>query len=824
MENYDFSKIEPRWRRRWDEMGLFKLKSVDSEKKFYCLDMFPYPSGDLHVGHGRNYILGDSVARMKLMQGYDVLRPMGWDGFGLPAENAAIEHHIHPAEWTRANIAAMKRQFEQWGTGFDWDREVTTCDPDYYKWTQWLFLELYKAGLAYRVEASANWCPSCRTVLANEQVVAGACERCETVVTQKKLEQWFFKITEYAQELLEGLEELKGWPEKVKVMQRNWVGRSEGVDIVFPLEKGGSVTCFTTRQDTIFGATYMVLAAEHPLLDPLLAEGADGEVKNFIKKERAQSLARRWEPVQEKTGVFTGMYAVNPMTRARIPIWAANYVLMEYGTGAVMAVPAHDQRDFEFAETFSLEIKEVIVPPGKKPGERLTAAYEGEGTLVDSGDFTGLPSDEGRARIASHMEETGVGKRAVRYKLRDWLVSRQRYWGTPIPIVYCEKCSVVPVPESDLPVVLPEDVEFDPSGRSPLLTREDFLKTKCPLCDGEARRETDTLDTFVDSTWYYLRYLTPHDTERAFSTELVNRWLPVDQYIGGVEHAILHLMYSRFIIRALRDTGHLSFDEPFEQLFTQGMICKDGTKMSKSKGNAVSNEELIDRYGVDTARVYTLFIGPPEREAEWTEKGVEGAHRFLHRVWRLVADYCDAARPPAGAGTAQVEASTPEQSELRAKVHETIAKVTRDLETFHHNTAVSALMEMSNAIFSYSQEAGAVTADPVLREAMQALVVMLSPVAPHISEELWHRLGNQDSVFREPWPSWDAEAIKRDTYVLVVQVDGKVRGKLTVGTGTPEGTLEDLAKADRNVAAHLTGKQIKQAIHVAGRLINFVTV
>jgi leucyl-tRNA synthetase len=829
MERYDFHEIESRWRRHWDDIGLFKLKSETTKRKFYCLDMFPYPSGDLHAGHGRNYILGDSIARMKLMQGYDVLRPMGWDAFGLPAENAAIERRIHPAEWTRSNIAAMKRQFAQWGTGFDWDREVTTCDPGYYKWTQWLFLQFYKAGLAYRGEAAANWCPSCRTVLANEQVVAGACERCETTVTQKRLEQWFFKTTAYAQELLEGLDELGTWPEKVKTMQRNWIGRSEGVDILFPLEGGGNIDCFTTRQDTIYGATYMVLAGEHELVDTLLRSKCSAELREFVEKERAQSLARRWEPAQEKAGVFTGVYAKNPMTGARIPVWVANYVVMEYGTGAVMAVPAHDQRDFEFAQNYGLEVKEVILAPGKDAGRSLTEAYEGEGTLVDSGEFSGLQSDVARDKIASHMEETGVGKRRVRYKLRDWLVSRQRYWGTPIPIVYCEKCSVVPVPESELPVILPEGVEFDPSGRSPLLAREDFLNTRCPCCGGKAKRETDTLDTFVDSGWYYLRYLTPKDERHAFSSDLVNAWLPVDLYIGGIEHAILHLMYSRFITRALRDAGCVSFSEPFGQLFTQGMICRDGAKMSKSKGNVVSNEELIGQYGADTARVYTLFMGPPERDAEWTEQGVEGAHRFLHRVWRQVLEYCAERETRAGLREGQAEAGagaverTPEQVQLRAKVHETIAKVTRDLENFHHNTAVSALMEMSNAITAYTREKSARSTDPVIKEAVGALVVLLAPMAPHISEELWARLGNPRSVFLEPWPSWDPRAIEREKYVLVVQVNGRLRAKLSVESDTPRSELETMAKEDRNVSVRLEGKKIRQSIHVEGKLLNFVT-
>ncbi|MFH0779136.1 MAG: leucine--tRNA ligase [Candidatus Eisenbacteria bacterium] len=834
MSGYPFQEIESRWRLYWEKTGLFKARFDGSRRKFYCLDMFPYPSGDLHAGHGRNYILGDSVARMKIIQGYDLLRPMGWDAFGLPAENAAIERRIHPAEWTRANIREMKRQFEQWGACYDWSREVTTCDPKYYKWTQWLFLELLRAGLAYRGEAAANWCPRCGTVLANEQVIGGACERCESQVTQKKLEQWFFKITAYAQQLLDGLEELTGWPERVKTMQRNWIGRSEGADIDFALEGGGSITCFTTRQDTIYGATYMVLAPEHPLLDEVLRRTAGTELREFVEKERQQSLARRWEPVQDKLGVFTGLHARNPMTGSRIPLWVANYVVVEYGTGAVMAVPAHDQRDFDFATRYSLEIKEVVVPCGQEQGGALSCAFEADGYLVDSGPFSGLSSAEARAKLVSYMEEKGTGRRAVRYKLRDWLVSRQRYWGTPIPIVYCENCDAVPVPAADLPVVLPEDVEFDPTGKSPLLSREAFLRVECPKCGRRARRETDTLDTFVDSGWYFLRYPTGNDDSVPFNRALANQWLPVDLYIGGVEHAILHLMYSRFITRALKDMGHIDFSEPFQRLFTQGMICMNGAKMSKSKGNVISNDYLIGRYGADTARLYTLFIGPPDRDAEWTERGVEGAHRFLTRLWRLVDDFATARgssggvpRPFHAPQAAQARVATaglgPDEVGLRRKVHQTVKKVTVDLETFHHNTAVSALMELSNVIAIYVRSRGNSVADPVLREAVHALVLLISPMAPHIAEELWQRLGGSGSVLAEPWPAWDPEALSEEIYTLVVQVNGKVRSRLTVPRGTSRAALEELAKADPSTIRHIEGKTITDAIHVEGRILNFVT-
>ena len=650
--SYPFHELEKAARKLWKDEGLFEIRDpMKAERPFYCLNMFPYPSGDLHVGHGRNYILGDVVTRLKRMQGYAVLTPMGWDAFGLPAENAAIANQIHPATWTKKNIARMKEQLVHWGLAYDWDREIASCDPSYYKWTQWLFLKLYERGLAYRAKGAVNWCPSCNTVLANEQVLPdGTCERCGTPVETRELEQWYFKITEYADPLLRDLEQLTHWPEKVRTMQTNWIGRSEGAQIRFPIEGSSDVIeVFTTRPDTLLGATYVVLAAEHPLVTRLKSEGklprAATDLVERLKKAR---VSNRFLVETEKEGTETGIHAVHPLTGAKLPVWIANYVLMGYGTGAIMAVPAHDQRDFEFAQKYGLPIVEVIRPdPKQGAAYDGTAAYEGEGKLVNSGKFDGLWSAEGKRAITEALAAKVAGEPRVNYRLRDWLISRQRYWGAPIPILYCDKCGVVPVPESDLPVLLPDQVEFKPTGESPLRTNEKFLRAKCPKCGGTARRETDTMDTFVDSSWYFLRFLSPTDSKRAFDTPAVNRWLPVNQYIGGVEHAILHLLYSRFIVKVLRDMKLISFSEPFERLFTQGMITKNGVKMSKSKKNTVAPDDLIDRYGTDTVRLYTLFIGPPEKDAEWNDRGVEGAYRFLQRYWKLTMDIVDAS--PSGA-------------------------------------------------------------------------------------------------------------------------------------------------------------------------------
>jgi len=812
---YPFDEIEPKWQRFWEEEGLFKVDINKADNKYYCLVMYPYPSASLHVGHGRNYILGDALARYKMMQGYNVLTPMGWDAFGLPAENAAIKTGIHPKEWTYRNIRTMKEQLHRWGVWYDWSREIASCHPGYYKWTQWLFLLLYKRGLAYRKLAPVNWCPSCATTLANEEVVGGACERCGTPVEERELEQWFFKITDYAQRLLDDLELLQEWPERVRIMQRNWIGRSEGVEIDFPLEGGGEpIRCFTTRVDTIYGATFMVLAPEHPRVGELIKGGErEGEIEEFIKRVKRQRKADRASAGVVKEGVFTGRYAVNPMTGEKIPIWIANYVLMDYGTGAIMAVPAHDQRDFEFAKLYGLAIRVVIDNPALPlNADTMEEAYEEDGVMVNSGEFNGLSNREAMEKIADFMEEHGIGRRAVNYRIRDWLVSRQRYWGAPIPIVYCDSCGTVPVPEEQLPVLLPERVEFKPKGHSPLQDVPEFVNTTCPKCGGPARRETDTISQWVCSSWYYLRYISPRDEKKPFDPELVNRWLPVDQYIGGVEHAVLHLLYSRFITKVLYDAGWVNFKEPFARLFTQGMIIKDGAKMSKSKGNVVRPEPLIDKYGADTLRLYILFMGPPEKDAEWNDRAVEGAYRFLGRVWRLVNGVCD--------GSFQrCEGKGEADEKIWRKTHATIHRVTRDIEGgFQFNTAISAIMELVNEINGAEGQ----VSEGVLAEATRTLVLLLAPFTPHIAEELWRRLGEKDSVLKQRWPEADPEALKAPEVVVVVQVNGKLRSRLHLPAGLSEEKLKEAALADERVRRFIDGKEVRKVIVVPDKLVNVV--
>jgi len=819
-KSYPFDKIEPKWQKHWEKEGLFKADEKKTGNKYYCLMMFPYPSASLHVGHGRNYIIGDVVARYKMMKGFNVLTPMGWDAFGLPAENAAIKDKLPPRTSTMNNIATMKRQMNAWGVGYDWAREVTSCMPDYYKWTQWIFLKLYEKGLAYRKKASVNWCPSCNTVLANEQVVGGACERCETKVTQKDLEQWFFKITAYVEKLLKDLDKLAEWPERVKTMQRNWIGKSYGVNIRFPVaDSAKALTCFTTRVDTIFGATYMVLAPEHPMLEELVggAKNRD-EIRAFVREARSESLIDRASAETEKKGVFTGRYVVNPVNNRRIPLWIANYVLMEYGTGAVMAVPAHDQRDFEFAKKYGLQIEVVIDNPKEAlAADKMAEAYEDDGVMVNSGQFDSLGNTEAMEKIAVWMEKERIGKRSIHYRLRDWLISRQRYWGAPIPMIYCDKCSMQPVPEKELPVLLPEDVEFKPHGESPLKSSGKFVETKCPKCKAKARREVDTMDTFVDSSWYYLRYLSPGDDRKAFDRKVVNKWLPVDQYIGGVEHAILHLLYSRFITKFLFDIGEVGFDEPFKNLFTQGMIIKNGAKMSKSKGNVVSPDELIDKYGADTVRLYTLFIGPPEKDAEWSDRGVEGAYRFLGRVWRLVEQF--------NSGELGVEEK--DLTRLGRKTHQTIKKVTEDIERgFHFNTAISAIMELVNEIYLATGNRQPATGnrkdDKTLCEAIEAVVALGAPFVPHIAEELWLKLGKKESVFKIRWPAYDAKRIVEDEIAIMIQVNGRLRGKVLVAKDMDDDSLKEKVLDDGNVKKHMGGKPLKKFIVVPNRLVNIV--
>jgi leucyl-tRNA synthetase len=822
MSNYDFKNIEPKWQRFWDQQKLFHVDEKDTRNKYYCLVMFPYPSGDLHVGHGRNYIIGDAVVRYKLMHGANVLSPMGWDAFGLPAENAAIKSNVHPKTWTLKNIKRMKEQLYQWGCGYDWSREVTACLADYYKWTQWVFLKLYEKGLAYRKLGAVNWCPSCQTVLANEQVTGGECERCGTKVTDKDLEQWFFKITDYAPRLLDDIALLKYWPGRVRIMQENWIGKSSGVQIDFPVDGSlEKLTCYTTRLDTIFGATYMVLAPEHPAISNLIMTAANkSQIQAFIQKARAQSKADRACAEVEKEGVFTGRYVINPVNQKRIPLWIANYVLMEYGTGAVMAVPAHDQRDFEFAKKYKLPVEIVISSPdAQTPSspEKLNEAYEGDGKMVNSSQFDGMDNRIAMEHIADWMHTKKIGRRAVHYRLRDWLISRQRYWGAPIPIIYCDKCGVVPVPENSLPVLLPDDVKFKPTGDSPLKDVPEFVNCKCPKCKGAARRETDTMDTFVDSSWYYLRYLTPLDHKKAFDTDIVNKWLPVDQYIGGVEHAILHLLYSRFIIKVFYDMGLVGFKEPFERLFTQGMIIKDGAKMSKSKGNVVSPDKLIEEYGADTVRLYTLFIGPPEKDADWSDRGVEGAFRFLNRVWRLVDRVSGLAGERVNELAGQpANPQTGELQNLRRKTHQTIKKVTSDIENgFYFNTAIASIMELVNETYQN-------LAAPQAKEAVETIVLLLAPFAPHICEELWQRLGHKPGIFKNPWPQHNPEFIQTDVVTIVVQVNGKVRSKLDVPASTTEEELKKAVLADEKTKTWIGTKPVRKIIVVPKKLINIV--
>ncbi len=812
--NYPFKKIEPKWRKYWQKIGLFKADTASSRDKYYCLMMFPYPSAALHVGHGRNYIIGDVVARFMMMKGQNVLTPMGWDAFGLPAENAAIKNKIHPKKSTLQNIANMKKQLKAWGTGYDWEREVTSCLPDYYKWTQWIFLKLYEKGLAYKKKASVNWCPSCQTVLANEQVVEGKCERCEAQVKQKELEQWFFKITAYAQRLLDDLDKLKEWPERVRTMQRNWIGKSQGANITFPVAgENFSLNCFTTRVDTIFGATYMVLAAEHPQIPKLIEDAPNKkDILEFVEKVKGQNIITRADAQAAKEGVFTGRYVTNPVNNRQIPLWIANYVLMEYGEGAVMAVPAHDQRDFEFAKKYNLPVEVVIDDPNKPLiAETMQQAYMDDGIMVNSAQFDNLNNREAIEKITRFMEKKGIGKSAIHFRLRDWLISRQRYWGAPIPIIYCDKCAEVAVFEKDLPVVLPEKVEFKPHGESPLKSVSKFVNTRCPKCGSAARRETDTMDTFVDSSWYYLRYLSPQDKAQAFDSDTVNKWLPVDQYIGGVEHAILHLLYSRFITKVLHDLGLIEFDEPFKRLFTQGMIVKDGAKMSKSKGNTVSPDALIDKYGADTVRLYTLFIGPPEKDAEWNDRGVEGAFRFLNRVWRLLDKL--------SAFSNQPSAKKP-NTELERKTHSTIKKVTEDIENeFHFNTAISAIMELVNEIYKACEQK---TDSTVIREAVEAVVILLSPFVPHMAEEMWQRLGRKNSIFKLHWPIYDAGILEQEEVLIVVQINGRLRAKLNLPANLKEEQLKKFVLENAAVTKWTEGKPIKKILIVPNKLVSIV--
>ncbi|MGO0123268.1 leucine--tRNA ligase [Desulfothermobacter acidiphilus] len=817
-ERYPFHEVERKWRQRWEIEDLYAVVEDESKPKYYCLEMFPYPSGKLHMGHVRNYAIGDVIARYKRMRGYSVLHPMGWDAFGLPAENAAIKHGIHPHDWTWQNIKFMREQLKQLGFSYDWHREIATCHPDYYRWTQWLFLQFFHRGLAYRKKAPVNWCPSCATVLANEQVVGGVCERCKTPVVSRELEQWFLRILDYAERLLRDLDRLEGWPEKVRVMQYNWIGRSEGTLVTFPLpgrEEG--ITVFTTRPDTLYGVTYLVLAPEHPLVPELVTKERRSEVLAFVEKARHLPALNRTASEQEKEGLFLGAYCQHPLTGADVPLYVANYVLMEYGTGAVMGVPAHDQRDFEFARKFGLPIKVVIQPPGVSlDPQTMSAAYVDEGILVNSGPFDGKPNQQAIQEITAYLEEKGLGQRQVTYRLRDWLISRQRYWGAPIPIVYCDRCGLVPVPEEELPVLLPYHVAFKPTGESPLKDCPEFVNTTCPRCGAPAKRETDTMDTFICSSWYYFRYTSPREDRAPWDKAKADYWLPVDQYIGGVEHAILHLLYSRFFTKFLYDIGLVSCEEPFANLLTQGMVLKEGTKMSKSKGNIVSPEEIIAHYGADTTRLFVLFAAPPERDLEWSDEGVEGCARFLNRVWRLVHSLVPTLAEEAGGEPG------PSAQELRRLTHRTIERVTRDIEEFGLNTAVSAIMELTNGLLRYRDKEGKDCDPGALREAVEALVLLLAPFAPYLAEELWEVLGHGESVHRQRWPVYDPELAKAEEVEVVIQINGKVRAKVQLAaTVTPE-EMEAAARREPRVKEILAGKQVRKVITVPGKLVNFV--
>ncbi len=832
---YDHKAIEAKWQDRWEVNRAAEVdlrQSGDAGDKYYMLMMFPYPSGDrLHVGHGRNYILGDALYRFLRMNGKRALNPMGWDAFGLPAENAAIQRGIHPRDWTLANIEVMKEQFRRWGILFDWSKEIASCFPDYYRWNQWLFLRLLERGIAYKKMAPVNWCPSCQTVLANEQVVDGACERCGTPVVQRDLEQWFFRITDYADRLLAGLDELPGWPEKVKVMQRNWIGRSEGAEIRFivpslgsALGKGEELAVFTTRPDTIHGATFLVLAPEHPLAARLIA-GSPGraEIEAWTERVRNTPRIERSSEENPKEGRATGAVAINPATGEEIPIWLANYVLPEYGTGAIMAVPAHDARDLAFARQEGLPIR-LVYHPDTADGEAidpaaLTEPVLHQGTIRNAPPFDGLTDGpEAIAKFIAWIEENGWGKGRVVYRLRDWLISRQRYWGTPIPVVYCAQHGAVPVPDDQLPITLPYDVEFTGREGNPLSRSKPFVETTCPRCGGPARRETDTMDTFVDSSWYYLRFLAPRDETRMFDTEIADRWMPVDQYIGGIEHAILHLLYARFLCKVLHDFGMVGIEEPFQNLFNQGMITrfseKSGRieKMSKSRGNTVSPDELIDEMGADTERVYTLFIGPPEKEAEWSDEAVAGAYRFLTRVWRMQERLAEAPpTAPAPSGDADLERER----------HATIQRVTQSYQRFSFNTAVASLMELSNSLGRALEEKTA--SRPRCEEAFDTLVQLLHPLAPHVTEEMWERRGHTGSLLDSSWPQHDEKKLYRERIELVVQVDGKLRDRVEVDATADEAQVRATVLASPKVAEHLAGREVAKAVLVPGRLINLVT-
>lgn len=822
---YDFKKIENKWQKIWLKEKTFKTVDDFSKEKYYVLEMFPYPSGKLHMGHVRNYSIGDAIARIKKMQGFNVLHPMGFDSFGLPAENAAIKNNVVPSEWTEKNTKEMEEQLDKLGFSYDWDREVSTCRPEYYRWMQWIFIQFYKKGLAYKKENPVNWCPSCKTVLANEQVVNGECERCKSIVGKKNLSQWYLKITDYADELLQDLDKLKDWPDKVKTMQKNWIGKSVGAEISFDIvDFDKKLNVFTTRADTVFGVTYMVISPEHPFVKELIKGRPEEKAAlDYIEEVSHKNDIERSSTVAEKTGVFIGRYATNPITGKEIPIFISDYVLMGYGTGAIMAVPAHDQRDFDFAKKFKLDIIPVVEPNDSNIDvNNLSESFEAEGKMINSGEFNGLNNREAIEKIIDYITDKGIGKKTINYRLRDWLISRQRYWGTPIPMINCPKCGWVPEKEENLPILLPKDVEFTGKGESPLATSKDFADCKCPVCGEEAKRELDTMDTFLDSSWYFLRYCDPNNESMPFSKEKTDYWMSVDQYIGGVEHAILHLLYSRFFQKVFRDLGLVSNDEPFKRLLTQGMVNKDGKKMSKSIGNVVSPNEIINKYGADTARLFILFAAPPEKELDWSDEGVEGSYRFLNRVYRLAMETLERSsieQNDAGKNIGN-EKHNSDDKELLLMMNAAIKKVTEDAGgRFNFNTAISSIMELVNECYRYKELNNAKT--DLLVEAVKNVVILLYPFAPHIAEEMWEGF-DSGRLEEQQWPSYDESALKRDEVEIVVQINGKIKEKLMVDSNLDKKGLEDFVMSNQKVIEHIDGKNVVKVIPIPGRLVNIV--
>lgn len=819
-ERYEFKRIEKKWQNYWEENNSFKSIEDPSKEKYYVLEMFPYPSGKLHMGHVRNYSIGDVVARFKHMQGFNVLHPMGFDSFGLPAENAAIKNGTPPADWTWNNIAEMEEQLKQLGLSYDWEREVQTCNPEYYRWMQWIFIQFFNKGLAYKKENPVNWCPSCQTVLANEQVVDGVCERCKTPVGKKNLSQWYLKITDYADQLLENLNDLQGWPNKVKLMQENWIGKSIGANIDFKIDGTDKVLkVFTTRADTLFGCTYMVMAPEHPYVKELVkGTKFQDDVEDYVEKVQHMDEIQRTSTNNEKTGVFIGKYAINPVNQKKVPVFISDYVLMGYGTGAIMAVPAHDQRDFDFAKKFDIEIIPVVESNSSEIDvNNLTEAFDAEGKMINSGKFDGMNNRKAIPEMIKWLSEQKIGEKTINYKLRDWLISRQRYWGTPIPMIYCKDCGWLPEKEENLPVVLPTDVEFTGKGESPLATSKTFSKCTCPKCGKDAERELDTMDTFLDSSWYFLRYCDPKNTDKAFDKEKVDYWMSVDQYIGGVEHAILHLMYARFFQMALHDIGLVDCKEPFANLLTQGMVNKDGKKMSKSIGNVVSPEEIINKYGADTARLFILFAAPPEKELDWSDAGVEGSYRFLNRVWRLVSEFVEKNYN----STDAIEIKSQDDKKLNLTLNATIKKITEDVSNrFNFNTAISSIMELVNELYKYKEKDDLNM--PLLSDAVTKLVILLSPFTPHMCEEMWQELGNKDSLVSVRWPGYDEKALVEDTKTIIVQVNGKLKERLSMPAGLSKTELENAVKSNENVIALISDLNIVKTITVPDKLVNFV--